>query len=80
MAEREFSAFISAVKELHGPEQAQLSAVEWMSACRSGLAIHYFQLVEPTTPSISRLQEVLQSARTLLSNHHFDVSNLQSRT
>jgi hypothetical protein len=40
MAEREFSAFISAVKELHGPEQAQLSAVEWMSACRSGLAIH----------------------------------------
>jgi len=30
MAEREFSAFISAVKELHGPEQAQLSAVDWL--------------------------------------------------
>jgi hypothetical protein len=28
MAEREFSAFICAVKELHGPEQ--LSAVEWL--------------------------------------------------
>jgi len=28
MAQREFSAFISAVKELHGPEQAQLSAVD----------------------------------------------------
>jgi hypothetical protein len=27
MAEREFSAFISAVKELLGPDQAQLSAV-----------------------------------------------------
>jgi hypothetical protein len=30
MAEREFSAFISAVKELHGPEQTQLSAVDWL--------------------------------------------------
>jgi hypothetical protein len=30
MAEREFSAFISAVKELHGPEQAQLSAMGWL--------------------------------------------------
>jgi hypothetical protein len=30
MAEREFSAFISAVQELHGPEQAQLSAVDWL--------------------------------------------------
>ena len=30
MAEREFSAFISAVKELHGPEQAQLSATAWL--------------------------------------------------
>ncbi len=30
MAEREFSSFISAVKELHGPEQAQLSAVDWL--------------------------------------------------
>jgi hypothetical protein len=30
MAEREFSAFISAVKELHGPDQAQLSAVDWL--------------------------------------------------
>jgi hypothetical protein len=30
MAEREFSAFISAVKELHGPEQAQLSAMDWL--------------------------------------------------
>jgi len=30
MAEREFSAFISAVKELLGPEQAQLSAVDWL--------------------------------------------------
>lgn len=30
MAEREFSAFISAVKELLGPEQAELSAVDWL--------------------------------------------------
>jgi hypothetical protein len=30
MAEREFSVFISVVKELHGPEQAQLSAVDWL--------------------------------------------------
>ena len=30
MAEREFSAFISAVKELHGPDQAQLSAMDWL--------------------------------------------------
>jgi hypothetical protein len=30
MAEREFSAFISAVKELFGPEQAQLSTVDWL--------------------------------------------------
>jgi len=30
LAEREFSAFISAVKELFGPEQAQLSAVDWL--------------------------------------------------
>ena len=30
MVEREFSAFISAVKELFGPEQAQLSAVDWL--------------------------------------------------
>src|ERR1700733_438825 len=30
MAEREFAAFLSAVKELHGPGQAQLSAVDWL--------------------------------------------------
>ena len=30
MAERELSAFISAVKEFLGPEQAQLSAVDWL--------------------------------------------------
>src|SRR5579864_1236281 len=30
MAEREFSAFISAVKESLGPDQAQLSAVDWL--------------------------------------------------
>ncbi|HLQ77666.1 MAG TPA: hypothetical protein VK210_09935 [Terriglobia bacterium] len=30
MAERELSAFISAVKELFGPDQAQLSAVDWL--------------------------------------------------
>jgi hypothetical protein len=30
MAEREFSAFISAVKELYGREQAQLSAMDWL--------------------------------------------------
>ena len=30
MAEREFSAFISAVKELLGPEEARLSAVDWL--------------------------------------------------
>lgn len=30
LAEREFAAFISAVKELFGPKQAQLSAVDWL--------------------------------------------------
>jgi hypothetical protein len=30
MAERELWAFISAVKELFGPNQAQLSAVDWL--------------------------------------------------
>jgi hypothetical protein len=30
MAERELLAFINAVKELHGPEQARLSAVDWL--------------------------------------------------
>ena len=30
MAEREFSAFFSAVKELLGPDQAQLSAMDWL--------------------------------------------------
>jgi hypothetical protein len=30
MGEREFSAFITAVKELHGSEQAELSAVDWL--------------------------------------------------
>jgi hypothetical protein len=30
MAEREFSAFISAVNELFGPERAQISALEWL--------------------------------------------------
>jgi len=30
MAERELSAFISAVKELFGPDRAQLSAVDWL--------------------------------------------------
>jgi hypothetical protein len=30
LAEREFSAFISAVKELLIPDQAQLSAVDWL--------------------------------------------------
>jgi hypothetical protein len=30
MAEREFAAFISAVKEVLGPEQADLSAVDWL--------------------------------------------------
>jgi len=35
MAEREFWAFISAVKELHGPEQAQFSAVDWLDELES---------------------------------------------
>jgi len=35
MAEREFSAFIRAVKELHGPEQAQISAVGWLNELES---------------------------------------------
>jgi hypothetical protein len=30
MAERELAAFISAVKELHGPDQARLSAADWL--------------------------------------------------
>jgi hypothetical protein len=30
MAERELSAFISAVNEMHGPDHAKLSAVDWL--------------------------------------------------
>jgi hypothetical protein len=30
IAEREFSAFVSAVKELLGPGQAELSAIDWL--------------------------------------------------
>jgi hypothetical protein len=30
MAEREFAAFVGAVKELHGSDQAQLSATDWL--------------------------------------------------
>ena len=30
MVECEFSAFISAVKELHSPDHAHLSAVDWL--------------------------------------------------
>jgi len=30
LAERELSAFISAVTELYGPEQARLSAEDWL--------------------------------------------------
>ncbi|HET9376680.1 MAG TPA: hypothetical protein VFO40_17025 [Chthoniobacterales bacterium] len=35
MAEHELSAFISAVKELFGPDQAQLSAVDWLDELES---------------------------------------------
>jgi hypothetical protein len=35
LAEREFSAFISAVKELLIPDQAQLSAVDWLDELES---------------------------------------------
>jgi hypothetical protein len=34
MAERELSAFISAVKEVYGPEQAGLSAEDWLDESR----------------------------------------------
>ena len=30
MAERELSSFMSAVRELYGPEEARLSANEWL--------------------------------------------------
>lgn len=30
LAEREMSSFIAAVKKLHGPEQASLSAEDWL--------------------------------------------------
>lgn len=30
LAERELSSFITAVKELYGPEQAMLSAEDWL--------------------------------------------------
>jgi len=30
LAERELSSFIAAVKELYGPEQARISAEEWL--------------------------------------------------
>ncbi len=45
-AEREFSAFIGAVKELHGPEQAQLSAVDWLDE---------LELMDSQTGSTNRL-------------------------
>jgi hypothetical protein len=45
MAEREFSAFVGAVKELLGPEQAELSAVDWLDESK---------LMESETGSTSR--------------------------
>jgi len=45
MAERELSAFISAVNEMHGPEQAQLSAVDWLDE---------FELIDRQPVSTSR--------------------------
>lgn len=34
-AERELSAFIHAIKELYGPEEAQLSTVDWLEEAQS---------------------------------------------
>lgn len=34
-AERELSAFIHAVEELYGPEEAQLSTVDWLDEAES---------------------------------------------
>jgi hypothetical protein len=35
MAERELGAFIGAVTELYGPEQARISAVDWLDELES---------------------------------------------
>jgi len=35
LAERELSSFIAAVTELHGPEQASLSAKDWLDESES---------------------------------------------
>src|SRR5260221_14298215 len=64
MAEREFSAFISAVKELHGPEQAQLSAVDWLDELelmdsQPGSTSRHWRAV--TTAAASRLAKRLKA-------------------
>jgi len=60
MAEREFSAFIKAVKELHGPDQAQLSAADWLDES---------ELMDIQSGSISRdWRAVTIAASTRLAN------------
>ncbi|AXC11900.1 hypothetical protein ACPOL_2582 [Acidisarcina polymorpha] len=50
LAERELAAFARAVRELFGPEQASLSAAEWIDGLKS---MHL-----PARPEVSDLRQI----------------------
>ncbi|HET6842856.1 MAG TPA: hypothetical protein VFK06_14445 [Candidatus Angelobacter sp.] len=69
VAKREFLAFISAVKELLGPEQAELSAVDWLDESelmdsQDGSARRDWRAV--TIAASARLANRLNSGRKLV--------------
>lgn len=60
MAERELSAFISAVTELFGPEQARLSAEDWLDELES--------MDSPLRPTSRNWRAVTGAASARLAN------------
>ena len=68
MAERELSAFIAAVKALLGPEQAELSAMDWLDESdlmdsQAGFASRDWRAV--TIAASARLASRLNSGRMI---------------
>ena len=57
VAERELSAFFHAVKEVFGPEQAELSAEDWLHELNQtdGLPVSTWQWRSITTKAATRL-------------------------
>lgn len=58
LAERELAAFATAVKELFGPEQARVSAAEWIDELES--------LAWPARPGISDFRQITAVASARL--------------